>query len=834
MRPKIHVQELIVRPVCGRRSSVKKGIPMMLKTVSVLGVLSWALLPGGVLAKEADQPRVDVADYRRAEQVLIQNIVPKLLNASIQPVWLPDGNRFWYKHQSARGWDYVAIDPAKAAKSAAFDHAALAASISAVIGKSVAADEVPLGAFKFTDATATHIAFAVGSFDLTCNLVAIKCTGKKSAAQDTYAAISPDGRRAVFARADNLWLRDVASGEERQLTQDGEAHFSYGKLPDLAQVGVMSQTQGLRLPLYGVDWSPDSRHVVVQRVDERKIPDYYFLQLLPYDGDRRPQPVTVRTQLSGESGLWSAAVSIIDTQTDAIQRVAVGPKGLATSRYWDPSGTRFFAIYGYNEDFNRTETLYEVSVPSGAVRTVLTEGSKTFLQTSPLEYDEPALRLLASRNEMIWYSQRDGWDHLYLLDLASGRIKAKITAGDWDIQNIVRVDEKARRVYFTAVGREPGEDPYWRHLYVANLDGSGLKLLTSEPADHAFPSASNADLATILYGSLRPSTPELLSPSGRYFIDTYSTVEKPPVSVLKRIDGGILMPLETADASAVYAAGWIAPKPFRVKAADGKTDLYGFVILPAHFDPTRSYPVIDAIYNGPQAVTTPHEFVSGMVNAGHSFAQLGFLVVVMDSRGTPMRSKAFQDYIYNNIQEFGLEDHVAAIRQLAAARPYMDINRVGISGHSFGGYAALKGILGYPDFFKVAAASAGPYDFYGMYSFDSYFDPPFFKDGATHATGPGDRPTNWGAIDLTQQAARLKGKLLLGYGDLDENAYPAVTAKLINALIAANKEFDLIYMPDRSHGFGAEPYFKRRRWDFFVRNLLGAEPPKDYAFGGTE
>jgi dipeptidyl aminopeptidase/acylaminoacyl peptidase len=244
--------------------------------------------------------------------------------------------------------------------------------------------------------------------------------------------------------------------------------------------------------------------------------------------------------------------------------------------------------------------------------------------------------------------------------------------------------------------------------------------------------------------------------------------------------------------------------------------------------------VLDAIYNGPQVVTTPHDFVGGMsglfVDDAQAFAQLGFVVVMMDSRGTPMRSKAFQDYIYNNMQEFGLEDHVAAIKQLGAVRPYMDLDRVGVYGHSFGGFTTMKAILGYPDFFKAAAASAGPYDLFGMYSLDAFFKPPVFAKGGAHPANPADRPTNWGAYDLTQQASRLKGKLLLAFADLDENAYPAVSVHMVNALIAANKSFDLIYMPNRSHAFSGEPYFIRRRWDFFVKNLRGAEPPENYEF----
>ncbi len=246
--------------------------------------------------------------------------------------------------------------------------------------------------------------------------------------------------------------------------------------------------------------------------------------------------------------------------------------------------------------------------------------------------------------------------------------------------------------------------------------------------------------------------------------------------------------------------------------------------------------MIEDIYNGPQVVTTPHDFPDTMtglmgLTQAESFAQLGFVVVMMDGRGTPMRTKAFQDYMYNNMAEFALEDHVAAIRQIAAARPYMDLTRLGVFGHSFGGFTSMKAILGYPDFYRAAASSAGPYDMYAMYPLDAFFKPPVFKDGSPTPTSVSDHPRNWGEVDLTRFADRLKGDLLLAYGDLDQNAYPEAATRMINALIAANKEFELIYLPNRSHAFVDEPYFIRRRWDFFVRKLENAEPPRDFAFG---
>lgn len=797
-----------------------------------LAALGLAMLASG-MAKAQPAPSVSVADYRRAEAMLAQNIRPKLLNATLDPVWLPAGDRFWYRHETADGGQYLEVDPARATRWPAFDAARLATAVAAVTGKPADAARLQLGGLTFLDPDGRRIGFSAQGFDLKCDLAAYACAGAPSKPEDTGRLVSPDGRWAVFAKDDNLWLRDLATGQARALTTDGEPHFAYGKLPDNALLRVISQTKGFALPLYGVDWSPDSRHVVVDRTDERALQDYPFLQLAPYDGDRRPRVVEVRTALSGGTARMKSQTAIIDIGTGAVRPVTV-KGGLSITHYWDPSSRRFLVMEG--GDYSREETLYEVDVASAAARAVLSETSKTFLQTSPLEYDEPAIRFLPQSNEVIWYSQRDGWGHLYLVDVASGRIKAKLTDGPWTIQNIVHVDPARRELMFTAAGREAGPDPYWRRLYSVRLDGTGLKLLTPEPADHDFPGAVNPAVALALKGLVPVTAPASVAPDGRYLIDTYSTLDTPPVSVLRRADGSVVTPLETADASAVYAAGWSAPKPFKVKAADGVTELYGYLILPHGFDPARKYPLIDAIYNGPQVVTTPHDFagaVSGLfADDAQAFAQLGFVVLIMDGRGTPMRSKAFQDYIYNNMQAFGVEDHVAAIKQLAARDPFIDADRVGVYGHSFGGYTSMKAMLGFPEVFKVGASSAGPYDLYGMYSLDSFFAPPIYAGGGTEPASPADRPTNWGQIDLTAQAANLKGKLMLGFADLDENAYPAEAARMVNALIAANKSFELVYMPNRSHGFSGEGYFRRRRWDFFVRNLLGAEPPTDYRMGG--
>jgi dipeptidyl aminopeptidase/acylaminoacyl peptidase len=780
---------------------------------------------------KAAAPSEPVSMYQNAERTRGDKILPLALNLSIAPIWVANSDRFWMRLQDADGWQYLAVDPQRRERRLAFDHARLAAAISHATGR--AADDKHLAFSDLrVDETQQRLSFEIADNLLECDLTSYTCTAVRKPPRDPLSAVSPDGTMAIVAKDDNLWLRNLPSGAERQLTHDGEPHFSYGTMPGSSLLVVLQKSSGMKFPPFGVQWSPDSRRIVVTRVDERTLPDYFFLQSVPYDGTLRPKVISMRTALSGESNKAAAHGSIIDVKSGTQVEIQTAAEGLGETLWWSSDRSHFFAIQG--GDYSRSETLFDVNASTGSLRPVLQEQSETFLQISPLEYDEPAVRYLDKSADFIWFSQRDGWNHLYLVDTRTGAIKAKLGDGPWSVQNIVFVDQARRLLYFTAVGREARQDPYYRHLYVVRFDGHGLKLLTPEAADHNFPANPNPALLEALkaLGLVQPPLPQLVAPSGRYFIDTWSTFDAPPQSVLRSADGRIVMELAKADVSAATKAGWLTPELVNSKAADGTTDIYGLLIKPHDFDASHRYPVVECIYNGPQVVTTPHDYAGALSNwmadCAQSFAQLGFVSFVMDGRGTPLRSKAFQDYMYNNMQEFALEDHVAFLKHLANERPYLDLSRLGVIGHSFGGFTAMKAILGYPDFYKAAVASAGPYNMYGMYPLDAFFAlPKFTAKGA----GPGASfPINWGNVDLTRQADRLKGKLLMAYGDLDENAFPAVSAQMVNALIAANKEFDLIYMPNRSHAFSAEPYFIRRTWDYFVRNLLGAEPPKDYRF----
>ncbi len=400
---------------------------------------------------------------------------------------------------------------------------------------------------------------------------------------------------------------------------------------------------------------------------------------------------------------------------------------------------------------------------------------------------------------MIWFSERDNWGHLYLHDLTNGREKHPITSGDGSVTQVLRVDERTRMIYFQAVGREKGRDPYFRHFYRIGLDGKNLRLLTPADADH--------DVT--------------LSPSGRFFVDTYSTPDAPPTTELRDADGTLVLALEKADISRLLATGWKPPQPFTVKARDGQTDLYGLMYKPATLDTSKKYPIINHIYPGPQTGSVGGRQFSPARGDAQALAELGFVVVEIDGMGTPWRSKKFHEAYYGDMGDNTLPDQVAGMRELARRYSWIDIDRAGIYGHSGGGYAAADAMFRYPDFFKVGISEAGNHDN------RNYEDDWAEKWQGLLQTKP-DGTTNYDGQANQLVAKNLKGKLLLAHGTMDTNVPPSNTLLVVNELIKANKDFDLIMLPNRGHGFGNEAYMVRRRWDYFVKNLLGMEPPKEY------
>jgi dipeptidyl aminopeptidase/acylaminoacyl peptidase len=472
---------------------------------------------------------------------------------------------------------------------------------------------------------------------------------------------------------------------------------------------------------------------------------------------------------------------------------------------WSDDSRSF--TYGDLTRADKVASLYRVDVATGTRRRLAFDSSETYV-------DQTAFHVFPGGRGTMGMSERDGWKHLYLFD-TTGTIQRQLTEGPWLVAEVLRVDNATGTIYFTGQGRGETRNPYFSKGYRVKLDGSPVELLTSEDAEHTV----------------------RVAPGGKFIVDTYSRIDQPPVTVLRSGDGRVLKTLEKADASALYATGYRPPEPFTVKARDGVTDLYGMIWKPNHFDSTKSYPVIDNIYPGPQLTTGPKGFVpnnaANPLSAGYSqysqakaLAELGFIVVNLDAMGTTHRSKAFRETWYANMGDNGLPDHIAGLKQLASTRPYMDLTRVGIYGISGGGFASTDAILRHPDFFHVAVSTAGNHDnrSYNMHWGEKY-------------TGVLVRDTlrktdNFESQANLTMAANLRGKLLLIHGDMDDNVSPVNTLRLADALIKAGKVFDMMIIPDGGHMMYFMPYVHRLHWDYFVRHLRGEEPPSQYVIAG--
>jgi dipeptidyl aminopeptidase/acylaminoacyl peptidase len=613
----------------------------------------------------------------------------------------------------------------------------------------------------------------------------------------------------AFVKDFNLHVRPAGGGPARALTTDGEEAWYYATAASPSSGGATAILTGTPRPI-SAKWSPDSKRLLTFRLDERRVLDHVVVQSVRHDGVVRPAPIRFKYTLPGDPDQPLAELTIIDVDTARSTRIQHPP--LVTfgspinATWWSADGR---SVYFVDEPRAWTSArLKQADARTGAVRQVLEEESKTYLQLS--FSGPPNVRVLDGSGDAIWFSERDGWGHLYLIDGRTGAVRNQVTRGEWVVRELLHVDEAGGWVYFTGGGREAGRDPYYRHLYRAKLDGSTIELLTPEDAEH----------------NIRPS------PSGRYFVDTFSRVDLPPTTVLRGADGKIVRQLEKADVDALMKTGWKHPERFTVKGRDGRTDVYGAVFRPTTFDPSRKYPIVDDIYPGPHNSHTPKSFDQALGLHANSIAELGFVVVTVDGMGTCCRSKSFHDVSYRNLADAGgLEDHIIAIKWLAQKYPYLDADRVGIFGHSAGGYASAHAILRYPDFYKVCVSSAGNHD--------------ARTDKATWVE-------RWMGLPVGEQylkssnvtyAKNLKGKLLLVHGELDDNVHPGSTLQLVDALIKENKDFDLLILPNRNHGqvidiSGEKPkiaspdnYFLRKRWDYFVRHLLGVEPPAGYEIG---
>jgi dipeptidyl-peptidase-4 len=729
-------------------------------------------------------------DYARAERFIGYNTTPLVYHAGVRATWLP-GDRFWYRTTMLEGSAFVLVDAAKGSKEPAFDHAKVAVALSAATGAKYDAFHLPFTEFERSDDGET-MSFSVRMRRWKCDLQGYKCAA--DAGPSRNEALSPDKKRAAFIRDFNLWVRDITTGKETQLTKDGVKDFGYAT----DNAGWAKSDRAILV------WSPDSKKIATYQQDQRGVGEMYLVETKV----GHPTLQAWKYPLPGDDVVATIQRVIIDLNGPKVIRFKMPPDQHRSSLCdhiacrggdwadveWSADSTHV-AFVSTSRD-HKHEQLRVADAETGAIRDVLEEKVDTFFESGNGRVN---WRYLPASNEAIWFSERGNWGHIYLYDIETGKLKNQITSGDWNVTQLLRVDAKNRMLYFLGVGRESGRDPYFSHLYRVGFDGKGLALLTPEDGNH--------DLT--------------LSPSGRYFVDSFSQPDVPPVAVLRDADGKLITTLEKADISRLLATGWKPPVPFTVKARDGSTDLYGLMFKPANFDVNKKYPIVNHIYPGPQTGSVGTRSFSAARGDCQSLAELGFIVIEIDGMGTPWRSKKFHEAYYGNMGDNTLPDQVAGMKELAQRYPWIDIDRAGVYGHSGGGDAAADAMFRYPDFFKVGISEAGNHD-------QREYEDDWAEKWQGLLVKRPDGTSNYDDQANQSHAKDLKGHLLLAHGTMDTNVPPYNTLLVVNELIKANKDFDLIMLPNRGHGFGSEPYMVRRRWDYFTRYLLGVEPPKEY------
>ncbi|MDP4261772.1 MAG: DPP IV N-terminal domain-containing protein [Bacteroidota bacterium] len=743
-------------------------------------------------------------DYQHAESLMGYNTQQFIDRGSVNPNWL-EGDKFWYRTLTPQGSEFILVDAAKGTRGPAFDQQKLATALSSATGRSYSAPMLPFQSFSYSP-DGNSIIFRADNkqwkYDLKNNTVANDTSqmrnnmGRPGGGRfrgGGNEVLSPDGSKAAFIKDYNLWVRDVKTNQQTQLTKDGIKDFGYAT----DNAGWTSSDRPV------LRWSPDSKKIATFKQDQRNVGDMYLVTT----NVGHPTLKSWKYPLPGDKEIATIQRVVINVDDPKVIVFNIPPDPHRASLSDDVSSSGTFDDVDWNPDDSelafvstsrdhKQEKFRIANTTTGEVREVLEE-------TVPTQYEsgQGAInwRYLPKTKEIIWYSERDNWGHLYLYDAATGKLKNQITKGDWVVLRLVKIDEKNRQIYFIANGQQP-ENPYFSQFCKIGFDGKNLAVLTPDAGTHQVS----------------------FSPSENYFIDTYSKPDLPSVSVLRDRNGKKIVELEKTDVSRLKATGWKPPIPISVKAHDGKTDIYGLVFTPTNLDPNKKYPIIDYIYPGPQGGSVGSWAFSASRGDHQSLAELGFIVVVIEGTSNPDRSKSFHDMYYPNMSENTLPDQVAGIRQLAQKYPYMDTSRIGIWGHSGGGFATAAAMFRYPDFFKVGISESGNHDN------RNYEDDWGERYIGLLTKGP-DGKDNYEAQANQLYAKNLKGKLMLAHGLMDNNVPSSNTMLVVEALEKANKDYDLVVFPNAAHGYGAySPYMMRRRWDYFVKNLLGKEPPKEY------
>ncbi len=754
-----------------------------------------------------EQPAADaVKSFPESPQVSRQDASSRrVFKDRVTPHWFANNTRFWYRNDLRNdAKEFVVIDAERGTRGPAFDHERLAKALSTAAESEFTAEELPFKTIAFVDKGGA-VAFRVGETVWRCDLSSYQCSktdsdivfpesgsredgpgpggrGRRGRANRSQGRASgrdhsPDGRWVAFTRDHNVFIRRATDeAEEIQLSTDGSEEQSYGLF----------------------SWAPDSKTLVAFRIERAERKEVYLIQSSPPDGGRAK--MTSRPYALPGDRFTTCELSVFDVASGKQQKPEVDlfeHEWLRPRLRWIKGGRRF--AYEQADRGHQRFRVVEIDAQSGRARNLIDERSQTFIWTAHAEnVGLERVNWLEESEEIIYASESNGWRHLYLIDANEGKLKNPITDGEWVVRGIETIDETNRQVWFSASGVFPDQDPYLIHHGRVGFDGTGLVWLTAGNGHHRIQ----------------------FSPDRRFIIDTYSRVETPPVTELRRVsDGAFVCRLEEADTTALQESGWEAPEVFVAKGRDGKTDIWGIISRPPNFDPERSYAVIEDIYAGPQGSFVPKTF--GPFSRYSSLRELGFIVVKIDGMGTANRSKAFHDVCWKNLKDAGFEDRILWMKAAAEKYPYMDLSRVGVYGNSAGGQNAAAAVLFHPEFYKAAVASCGCHD--------NRLDKASWNEQWMGYLPP-DRlwskdSGNWYSQSSNiDNAHRLRGKLLLIVGEMDTNVPPESTLRFADALIKSGKDFDLLVIPNGGHGMGGA-YGQRRMQDFFVRHLLHEEPP---------
>ena len=747
------------------------------------------------------------SDYERATgaRAKYQNLIERTAGV---PTW--DGDLFWYRVSVTGGGRFVLVDAGAKTKVPAFDHARLADGISKAAEGKYEAITLPFMTFRFTPNRGA-ITFEAKGSNWRCSLTDYVCLrlpageapiGRRTPEADESAPDSMED--GVMLDAPQVGLRSGgAPGLEASVKESPDRkfealiqNFNVYLRPKGQTAGSFLSTDGSEGNYYtarSITWSPDGKYLVAYRTKPGYRREVHYVESSPSD-QLQPKHTSIVYAKPGDTLDLSTPV-VFDIAAKSAREVEnsqfPNPYGI-TQPVWRKSGGAF--TFEYNQRGHQVYRVIEVAAATGKARTVISEESKSFIEYRPLPGGTPADTGKIVRHdiddggEFVWMSERDGWAQLYLMDGATGRVKNRITKGDWVVRSVEKFDDAKRQVWFGASGVNANEDPYFVHYYRVNYDGSGMVALTEEAGNHR---------ATF-------------SPDMRYYVDEWSTVTEPSRAVLRRTtDPGIAMDLENADASKLVAAGWRAPEVFKAKGRDGTTDIWGVIWWPRGYDAAKKYPVVESIYAGPHGSFVPKTFSA----ASQPLTELGFIVVQIDGMGTNNRSKLFHDVAFQNLKDAGFPDRILWHKAVAAKYPAYDISRVGIFGTSAGGQSAMGALLFHPEFYKSAVANSGCHD--------NRMDKIWWNElWMGWPIGP-----QYSASSNVEHAYRLQGDLLLVVPEMDTNVDPASTFQVVNALMTANKKFEMLFVPGGGHGAGGE-FGTRLLFDFFVHHLMGVEPPK--------